>query len=140
MFRAAMACPAMPTCGLALAEAERALPDVIRELDTELGRLGLGQERFSVRMTGCPNGCARPFLGDVGLVGKTAGHYQVYLGGDFAGTRLNRLFAEMVPHGEIVATLSPVLQRFRDERGEGETFGDWCHRVGDELGVAAEAS
>ena len=140
MFRAAMACPAMPTCGLALAEAERSLPDVIRSLDTELERLGLGQERLSVRMTGCPNGCARPFLGDVGLVGKTADHYQVYLGGDFAGTRLNRLFAEMVHQDEIVPTLSPVLERFRDERLEGESFGDWCHRIGDELGSKVEVA
>jgi sulfite reductase (ferredoxin) len=132
-FRAAMACPAMPTCGLALAEAERALPQVIRALEAELDRLGLGEERISVRMTGCPNGCARPFLGDIGLVGKTADHYQIYLGGDFEGTRLNRLFAEMVHEDEVVSTLSPIFSSFRDERVADESFGDYCNRTGEGL-------
>ncbi len=81
-------------------------------------------------MTGCPNGCARPYLGDVGFVGTTLGKYDVFLGGDFEGTRLNRLFARNVPLDEIPHRLRPVLAAFRDERRPGERFGDWCHRVG----------
>ncbi|HLH68272.1 MAG TPA: NADPH-dependent assimilatory sulfite reductase hemoprotein subunit [Candidatus Dormibacteraeota bacterium] len=129
-LRHAMACPALPTCGLAVAESERALPGLIRRVQAIVAELGLEDERISYRMTGCPNGCARPYLGDVGLVGTTLGKYDVFLGGDFEGTRLNRLFARNVPLEEIPRLLRPVLAAFRDERGPGERFGDWCHRVG----------
>jgi sulfite reductase (ferredoxin) len=128
--RHSMACPAVPTCGLAVAEAERALPAVIRELDRVLAGLGLAEERISVRMTGCPNGCARPYLGDVGFVGTTLGKYDVLLGGDFDGTRLNELYAHNVPLDELVPTLRPVLEAFAEERAPGGGFGDWCHEVG----------
>lgn len=125
-----MACPAIPTCGLALAESERAMPSVIRQIDAMLSELGLVNERLSVRMTGCPNGCARPYIGDVGFVGRTLGKYQIYVGGDFEGTRLNTLLADLVPTEELTTRLRPLFLRFRDERQEGEGFGDFCHRVG----------
>ncbi|MBO0709323.1 MAG: NADPH-dependent assimilatory sulfite reductase hemoprotein subunit, partial [Candidatus Dormibacteraeota bacterium] len=129
-IRHAMACPAIPTCGLAVAEAERVLPSVIRELTGVLSDLGLAGERISVRMTGCPNGCARPYLGDIGFVGTTLGKYDLLLGGDYDGTRLNELYAHNVPLGELVPTLRPLLEAFAAERPSGRRFGDWCHEVG----------
>ena len=132
--RNSMACPAIPTCGLAVAEAERALPELIRQLDAIVACLGLADERISFRMTGCPNGCARPYIGDVGFVGTTLGKYDVHLGGDFLGTRLNALFARNVALVEIPALLEGPLAAFASERASGEGFGDWCHRIGiDEL-------
>ena len=128
--RNAMACPAIPTCGLAVAEAERALPGLIRRLATVLDELGLGAERISFRMSGCPNGCSRPYLGDVGFVGTTLGKYDVMLGGDFNGTRLNRLFAPNVPITEIPALLIPMFETFRAGRRPDESFGNWVDRVG----------
>ncbi|MGH7707700.1 MAG: NADPH-dependent assimilatory sulfite reductase hemoprotein subunit [Vulcanimicrobiaceae bacterium] len=128
--RYSMACPAAPTCGLAVAESERALPTVMDRLEAELERLGLADERLSVRMTGCPNGCARPYMGDVGLVGRSAGLYDLFLGGDWANTRLNAQFATGVKFDEIVPTLRPLLERWNAERSAGETFGDWVHRIG----------
>jgi sulfite reductase (ferredoxin) len=129
-LRHAMACPAVPTCGLAVAEAERVLPGLIREIEALTSRLGLGDERISYRMTGCPNGCARPYLGDVGLVGTTLGKYDLFLGGDFEGTRLNCLYATNVPLAEIPGLLLGPLMAFRDERRPPEGFGDWCWRIG----------
>jgi sulfite reductase (ferredoxin) len=128
--RNSMACPAIPTCGLAVAESERAMPDLIRELAGVLDELGLSEERISFRMTGCPNGCARPYLGDVGFVGTTLGKYDVFLGGDFDGTRLNELYAHNVPRGELTPLLRRVLSAYAEEREPGEEFGNWCHRVG----------
>ena len=129
-LRHSMACPAMPTCGLALAESERSLPPVVRRIETILAELGLGDERMSIRMTGCPNGCARPFLGDIGFVGRTPGKYQLYVGGDFEGTRLNELLADLVPGGQLADRLRPLFAMFRDERLRDEGFGDFCHRIG----------
>jgi sulfite reductase (ferredoxin) len=129
-LRHSMACPAIPTCGLAVAEAERALPGLIRRIAAMLDELGLGDERISFRMSGCPNGCSRPYLGDVGFVGTTLGKYDVMLGGDFNGTRLNRLFAPNVPIAEITSLLRPVFETFRAERQAGEGFGDWVDRLG----------
>lgn len=129
-IRNSMACPAVPTCGLAVAEAERAMPALIRQIDALVAGLGLHDERISYRMTGCPNGCARPYLGDVGFVGTTLGKYDVLLGGDFDGTRLNRLYAGNVPIAEIAPLLEDPLRAFRDEREPGEGFGNWCERVG----------
>ncbi len=128
--RHSMACPAIPTCGLAVAESERVLPAVIRQIDLIVHELGLEGERISYRMTGCPNGCARPYLGDVGFVGTTLGKYDVYLGGDFDGTRLNTLYARNVPLAELASALRGPLATFADERNAGEGFGDWCQRVG----------
>jgi sulfite reductase (ferredoxin) len=132
-LRYSMACPAIPTCGLAVAEAERALPGLMRQLAAVLDELGLDEERISFRMSGCPNGCSRPYLGDVGFVGTTLGKYDVMLGGDFNGTRLNRAFAPNVPIAEIGSLLRPIFAAFRDERHVGEGFGDWVERLGFEL-------
>jgi sulfite reductase (ferredoxin) len=130
--RWSMACVAWPTCGLSITEAERALPSLIDKLEVELARLGLSSERFTVRMTGCPNGCARPYNSDVGLVGKTAGKYTVFLGGRLLGDRLNFVYKDLVPEEEVVSTLTPVLVYFKQDRLPGETFGDFCHRKGAE--------
>lgn len=129
-IRHAMACPAIPTCGLAVAEAERALPGLIRQLSGLLEELGLQEERISFRMSGCPNGCSRPYLGDVGFVGTTLGKYDVMLAGDFDGTRLNRLYAPNVAIAEIPALLRPIFIAFRSHRVPGEGFGDWVERTG----------
>jgi sulfite reductase (ferredoxin) len=129
-IRNSMACPALPTCGLAVAEAERAMPGLIREIAALLEELGLADERISFRMSGCPNGCSRPYLGDVGFVGTTLGKYDLMLGGDCDGTRLNRLYAPNVPMHEIPGLLRPLFEAFRAERIPTEGFGDWTDRVG----------
>ncbi|HEY4027803.1 MAG TPA: NADPH-dependent assimilatory sulfite reductase hemoprotein subunit [Candidatus Dormibacteraeota bacterium] len=128
--RNSMGCPAIPTCGLAVAESERVLPDLSRRIERLVAELGLADEHISFRMTGCPNGCARPYLGDVGFVGTTLGKYDVFLGGDFVGTRLNSLFAHNVALTDIPALLRGPLAAFATEREPGEGFGDWCHRAG----------
>jgi sulfite reductase (ferredoxin) len=128
--RLAMACPAIPTCGLAVAESERVMPTLIRDIEALVDDVGLGDAPISVRMTGCPNGCARPYLGDVGLVGTTLGKYDVYLGGDPGGTRLNEVYASSAPLETICGLLRPVLSTYGDERDDGEAFGDWCNRLG----------
>jgi sulfite reductase (ferredoxin) len=127
--RLAMACPAIPTCGLAVAEGERVLPELIRDIERVVDEAGLRESPISVRMTGCPNGCARPYLGDVGLVGTTLGKYDVFLGGDPAGTHLNWLYAPAVPLGSICDLLRPLLHAFAAERATGEAFGNWCDRL-----------
>jgi sulfite reductase (ferredoxin) len=128
--RHAMACPALPTCGLALAEAERFLPEVIDQLEPMVAELGLGQEEFSIRMTGCPNGCARPYVADIGLVGRTLGKYNIYLGGNMEGTRLNALYQELVPAAALPEAIRAVLIAYLDGRQNGERIGDWAARVG----------
>jgi sulfite reductase (ferredoxin) len=135
-----MACPALPTCGLALAEAERALPAVVRELEGEIARLGLGAERLTVRMTGCPNGCARPYVADIGFVGRSLDRYVVLVGGRSDGTRLNRTYRDLVPRQALVETVLPLLVLYKQSRAQGESFGDFCDRVGIEaLQAHAEA-
>jgi sulfite reductase (ferredoxin) len=128
--RNAMACPAIPTCGLAVAEAERVLPDVVRQIEAIAAELGLAGEQFSTRMSGCPNGCSRPYLGDLGFVGRTLNKYQVYIGGDFAGTRLGTVYADMVPLDKLAELVRPLFVAYRDGKQPGEGFGDFCHRVG----------
>jgi sulfite reductase (ferredoxin) len=128
--RWSMACPALPTCPLSLAESERVFPDVVRELETTFAELGLAEERLTVRMTGCPNGCARPYTADLAFVGRSLGKYVVYVGGNLEGTRLGAAYADLVRLEELVATVRPLLVRFRDERLPGERFGDFWHRVG----------
>lgn len=125
-----MACPALPTCGLAITEAERVLPGVIDRFEEELAGLGLAGETLSIRMTGCPNGCARPYVADIGFVGRSLDQYTVFLGGRTDGTRLNQPFRDLVPLDELVATVRPVLVLFAQERRPGESFGDFCHRIG----------
>jgi sulfite reductase (ferredoxin) len=127
-----IACPAIPTCGLAISEAERALPDVIAKLNGELTRLGLAQEKVSVRMTGCPNGCARPYQSEIGLVGRSGDKYTVFVGGNLVGSRLNYPLKDLVPLDDIVPTLRPVLESFKVNRLGDESFGDYCHRLGAE--------
>ena len=124
----ALACVALPTCGLALAESERALPALLERIEAVLDECGLREDAISIRMTGCPNGCSRPYLAEIGIVGKAPNKYQLYLGARYNGTRLNRLFAESLTPDEIVAVLSPILRRYALERDAGETFGDFCHR------------
>jgi sulfite reductase (NADPH) hemoprotein beta-component len=127
--RASMACPAMPTCGLALAESERYLPDLLARIDGLLGELGLAGQEIVIRVTGCPNGCARPYMAEIGLVGKAPGRYQIWLGGNEASTRLNRLYRDNVKDPELLNELRPLLARFGKERLGQERFGDWCARV-----------
>lgn len=129
--RYAIACPAWPTCGLAVTESERALPGILDNLEGELSRLGLLEERIAIHMTGCPNGCARPYTPDIGFVGKASGEkYTVYLGGNAEGTRLAFVYRDSVPKEEITTTLVPVLTYFKSHRTPGEKFGDFCHRLG----------
>ncbi len=128
--RWSMACVALPTCGLAITESERVLPSLMDEFETMLSSLGLEQEVFTVRMTGCPNGCARPYNADVGLVGKAKGKYTVFVGGGRIGTRLGFIFKDLVPLEEIAATLRPLLVGFKTMRSHGESFGDFCARMG----------
>jgi sulfite reductase (ferredoxin) len=129
-IRNSMACPAWPTCGLAVAESERVMPALIREITVLQGDAGLGDSRISYRMTGCPNGCARPYFGDVGFVGTTLGKYDVFLGGDTEGTRLNELYARNVKLEEIPDVLRGPLSEFARTRFPDEGFGDWCARQG----------
>jgi sulfite reductase (ferredoxin) len=128
--RWASACVSLPTCPLALTESERALPEIVRELEGEVARLGLQQDVFALRMTGCTNGCSRPYNADIGIVGRAAGRYAIYLGGRRIGDRLSFLYRDGVPLEQLVATLVAVLGYFKQHRREGETLGDFCHRVG----------
>lgn len=128
--RWSMACPAMPTCGLAVAESERALPSIMDQLEAGLKKMGLENEVFTTRMTGCPNGCARPYNSDIGLVGKTLGKYTILLAGRREGDRLNRIYQDLVPSEEVAATLLPLFAYFKQDRQDGESFGDFCERKG----------
>ena len=125
-----MACPALPTCGLALAESERQLPEFLKPLEAVLVEHGLENVPISIRSTGCPNGCARPYLAEIGLVGKAPGKYNLYLGADYLGARLNTEVAVAATPEVIIERLSGLLKRFAGERNPGERFGDFCHRIG----------
>ncbi|CAK7198129.1 Sulfite reductase [NADPH] subunit beta [Sporothrix eucalyptigena] len=124
------ACVAFPTCGLAMAESERYLPVLISKLEACLEENGLRQDSIVMRMTGCPNGCARPWLAEVAFVGKAYGAYNMYLGGGYHGQRLNKLYRQSIKEDEILAIMKPLLKRYATERQEGEHFGDFCIRVG----------
>ena len=127
--RYSVACPALPTCGLAVAESERAIPGLLDQLEAELEALGVGGEPLTVRMTGCPNGCARPYTADIAFVGRSLGLYNVYVGGGLAGDRLVDLYRADVAMEEIVETLRPLLQRWATERRDGEGLGDFYQRL-----------
>jgi sulfite reductase (NADPH) hemoprotein beta-component len=127
--RVAMACPALPTCGRALAEAERMFPDLLTRIEQLLVEAGLAEEEIIIRLTGCPNGCVRSRLAEIGLVGKAPNKYHLYVGGNQASTRLNRLFKESVKTEDLVNELRPLFRRFARERQGGERFGDFCQRV-----------
>lgn len=128
--RNAMACVGLPTCGLAVAESERYLPDLMDALDGSLSAHGLSADDIVIRITGCPNGCARPYLAEIGLVGKGPGRYNLYLGAAFDGSRLSKLYAEDLTHDAIVAALDPVFAAYAAERQIGERFGDFTIRAG----------
>ena len=125
-----ISCTALPTCGLALAESERYLPGLIDELDQVIDGLGLKDDSIAIRSTGCPNGCGRPYLGEIGLVGKAPGKYNLYLGAGLDGTRLNKLYRQAITNDEIVSELKPVLEDYAGNRDDGERFGDFCIRQG----------
>jgi sulfite reductase (ferredoxin) len=128
--RWALACPALPSCGLALTEAERVRDEIVDAIVGRLRRWGLEGERLSVRITGCPNGCARPYSGDIGIIGRMPGFYALHVGGDFAGTRLNQPLADRLDIAGIADALDPLFGRFASERLEDEEFGDFCNRIG----------
>ncbi len=126
--RDALACVALPTCGLAMAEAERYLPELIQKTEALLSKHGLSDEPLSLRMTGCPNGCARPYLADIGLVGKAPGRYNLLLGGSPAGRRLNRLLRENLDEGGILGLLDELFAQYAARRCAGESLGEFAAR------------
>ncbi len=130
--RYSIACPALPMCGLAVTESERVLPSIIDELDGAMEQIGLKDHRITLHMTGCPNGCARPYVPEIGIVGKAKGKYTLFVGGSPLGNRINFLYKDMIPQEEIVSTLLPLLIQYRDNRQDGEAFGDYCFRIGKE--------
>ena len=129
LHAAGMACPSLPTCGLGLAESERIFPQLIDRIEKLCAEIGLAGEEIIIRATGCPNGCARPYLAEIAFVGKAPGRYQVWLGANASGTRLNRVWKEMMKEADIETEFRPVLSRFAKERHPGERFGDWCERI-----------
>jgi len=128
--RNSIACVALPTCGLALAESERFLPELITALEEKLGKAGLANDDIVIRMTGCPNGCGRPYLAEIGLVGRAPGLYNLYLGAAFDGTRMNKLYAQDIGEARIIELLEPLFLRYAKERNVGEHFGDFVIRAG----------
>lgn len=128
--RHAMACVALPTCGLAMAEAERYLPALVARLDALMSACGVGGEPLVVRVSGCPNGCSRPYVAEVALTGRGPGHYNLWLGGGYHGERLARLYRENIDEATLVSALEPLLRRWAAERAAGERFGDFVHRAG----------
>jgi sulfite reductase (ferredoxin) len=128
VLRHSMACVALPTCGLALAEGERALPGVAEQIQAEFDRAGLGGQLVQLRMTGCPNGCARPYTAEIGVVGLSPGLYSIYLGGSPMATRLASPWLDKVPLANIGSTLRPLIEGYARQRSDGESFGDWCAR------------
>ncbi|BCL38156.1 sulfite reductase, ferredoxin dependent [Nostoc sp. MS1] len=129
LIRYAMACPALPTCGLAITESERAIPGILERIRVLLDKVGLQDEHFVVRMTGCPNGCARPYMAELGFVGSAPETYQVWLGGSPNQTRLAQPYVERLHHNDIESLLEPILVYFQKSRQPGESFGDFCDRV-----------
>jgi sulfite reductase (ferredoxin) len=125
-----MACVALPTCGKALAEAERVRTPIEISIQELLNDLKIGNEKLSVRIAGCPNGCSRPYVGDIGIIGRMPDHYLLNIGGDFEGTRLNKPVFDKVPEKEISTALKPMFELFIQNRKKSEGFGDFCFRYG----------
>ena len=123
-----IACVALNTCGLAFSEAERYLPSLIDKIEASLGEFGLFKDEIVIRMTGCPNGCGRPYVAEIGFIGKAPGRYNLYLGGNFNGTRLNNLYRENVNEEEILQELRPILKDYSENRQNAEAFGDFVIR------------
>ncbi len=132
-----MACVAFPTCSLAMAESERYLPSLIDKLDAVLQHHGLADEPVTIRMTGCPNGCARPYVAEIGLVGKGPGRYTVFLGAGFAGERLAAPFLDNANEEEVLEALNPLFTDFAAQRNAGEHFGDFLVRTEKARNIAA---
>ncbi|MGD1853454.1 MAG: sulfite reductase, ferredoxin dependent [Leptolyngbyaceae cyanobacterium] len=130
LHRYAMACPALPTCGLAVTESERVIPSIIDRIQALLNKLGLKQEHFVIRMTGCPNGCARPYMAELGFVGSAPNSYQLWLGGSPNQTRLAQAYMQKMNIDHLETTLEPMFAFFKKDRQLGESFGDFCDRVG----------
>ncbi len=128
--RSALSCVALPTCGLAMAEAERYLPSLIDKLEPILEEAGVGEKEINIRMTGCPNGCARPALGEIAFIGKSPGKYNMYMGAGFSGDRLSKLYRENIGEDEIIDTLKPIIRHYASDREQGEHFGDFVIRAG----------
>jgi sulfite reductase (NADPH) hemoprotein beta-component len=124
-----LSCVALPTCGLALAESERALPGLIEKFEAVLTEAGLAKQAISLRITGCPNGCARPYLAEIAFSGRAPNKYALYIGAAYNGTRLNRMLSPSITIDDAVKLLSPIIHRYAAERLEGEGFGDFCHRA-----------
>jgi sulfite reductase (ferredoxin) len=139
--RWSMACVALPTCGLAITESERRLPSIIDQLEQPLAKLGLDKERFTIRMTGCPNGCARPYNADLALVGKARDKYTLYAGGGWLGNRLAYIYKDLVPADKVADEIIGIAAAFKTNRNEGESLGEFCDRIGKEdLAVMADAA
>ncbi len=124
--RGALACPSLPTCGLAVAEAERYLPELLSALEAR----GFADEPVSIRLSGCPNSCSHPPTAEIGVIGRRLGRYHIYVGGSPAGTRLARLYQTDVLAAALPEALGDLLARWRAERAPGEAFGDWATRAG----------
>jgi sulfite reductase (NADPH) hemoprotein beta-component len=125
----ALSCVALPTCGLALSESERVLPELLEKFEVVLDEAGLRDDAISLRITGCPNGCARPYLAEIGFVGRGPNKFALYLGAKYNGTRLNRLYAPSVSLDDGVKLVAPIIRRYAKERAPGEGFGDFCDRA-----------
>lgn len=123
-----MACVALNTCPLALAEGQRYLPSLITKIELLLDNHGLKEEEIIIRMTGCPNGCARPYIAEIGFVGTSSGHYNLHLGGDHQGQRLNKLYKESLDEASILTELDKLFSNFKSGRQNGESFGDFAFR------------
>jgi sulfite reductase (ferredoxin) len=126
-------CVSLPTCAKALAESERVQFQMMYDVQKQLDKHGISNEQMSVRVTGCPNGCSRPFVGDIGIVGRMPGAYVIFIGGDTEGTRLNTKVFDKVPLEHLGTVLEPMFEKFSKEKNQGEKFGDFCHRVGSEI-------
>jgi len=129
-YRNFLACVALPTCGKALAEAERVKLPLVADIEKVMERQGVLNEEIAIRLAGCPNGCSRPYGGDIGIVGRTPEHYSLYIGGDYEGTRLNEKVFDKVPFDQLPASLEPMFALWKTKRQPGEGFGNFCHRYG----------
>lgn len=130
LYRNTMACVSLPTCGKALAEAERIKLPLVEEIDTLLEKHGIAKENIALRIAGCPNGCSRPYAGEIGIVGRTPGIYSLFIGGDFEGTRLSPKVLDKVPYDNITDVLDLIFEKFSNERNDNEAFGAFAHRTG----------
>ena len=131
VYRNALACVSLPTCGKALAEAERTKKPMLAQIEDVMKKHSIIDERISVRIAGCPNGCSRPYVGDIGVVGRMPGHYALFIGGDFEGTRLSKKILDRVPSDNVKDVLDILFEKFVSERNEGEGFGDFANRFGE---------